>query len=199
MAMGVIGFSREGPMSISHVDGHRTGRPKGSRTTPAWVRALNWAERNYGTPDAVPPNALAAKLLQLVQDRPELFVRCLALRDAPQREAQVLRETARAENGTPTVRGLRVQRSRTDPWDRLPGGLVWLEVMHSDPMRLLRGQIALDGVPPDFEIVAGYVGGRGLLLLIRSDALPRVERGQPIPLEPAQWERLGITVAGRRV
>jgi hypothetical protein len=148
-------------MSISHVNGHRTGRPKGSKSTPAWVRALNWAERNLGNPGAVPPTVLAAKMLQLAQDRPELFVRCLALRDAPQREAQVLRETYRAANGSPMARGLSIRDgSRIEPWDRLPGGLLWLEVDHSH----LRGCLE-----------SGLCARRGATLCCRherTDALP---------------------------
>jgi hypothetical protein len=69
-------------MGVDHLQGKRTGRPRGSSSTPAWVRDLHWAERHLGDPDAVPPSPLAGRLLALARDQPDRFLACLALRDA---------------------------------------------------------------------------------------------------------------------
>src|SRR5436305_9377494 len=105
--------------------GDRTGRPKGSKSTPRWVRALNWAERNYGTPGAVPPNALAARFLEMAQERSDLFVRSCALRDGLQQQVRPQKAPAPpAANGIPHAGAVAGQASRSsDPWLRYPNGL----------------------------------------------------------------------------
>jgi hypothetical protein len=66
-------------MGLQHLANKRTGRPRGSKTAPAWVRALRWAERNLGNPDAEPPSDLARLLLTLGREYPDRFMACLAL------------------------------------------------------------------------------------------------------------------------
>ncbi len=161
---------------------------------------MNWAERNYGKPDAVPPNALAGRLLELARERPDLFVRCLALRDAPKREARPPKTPAPAI-GTVAVRREEFGHAcYSDVWHCIPGGLMSLVVNHCDLARLLEGgEMALTGMPPNFHIVAGYIDGRGLVLLIHSDGLPHLKRGEPIPEKQAMFQSLGMSVQGRRI
>jgi hypothetical protein len=68
-------------VGLEHLEKKRTGRPKGSKTSPAWVRALRWAERNLGKPDAEAqaPSELARYLLALGREHPDRFLACLAL------------------------------------------------------------------------------------------------------------------------
>jgi hypothetical protein len=49
-------------MGLQHLEGKRTGRPRGSKTSPLVDRDVRWAYRNLGTPDAVPPSPLAGGL-----------------------------------------------------------------------------------------------------------------------------------------
>src|SRR5262245_56430126 len=69
-------------MAIEHLIGRRTGRPSGSRSAPRWLRALRWAERNLGRPEAEPPSALAALLVAFGREHPDRFVTCLAMVEA---------------------------------------------------------------------------------------------------------------------
>jgi hypothetical protein len=72
-------------MGLQHLAGKRTGRPKGSRSKPRWLRDLAWAEKNLGNPDAQPPSELARRLRDLGRARPDQFLACLALRDVMRR------------------------------------------------------------------------------------------------------------------
>ena len=66
-----------GFMGTLHLEGRRTGRPKGAKSAPLWVRAARWALKNLETPDAVPPSALAGRLLALGREQPDKLVLCL--------------------------------------------------------------------------------------------------------------------------
>jgi len=68
-------------MGVEHLQGKRTGRPRGSKSRP-WVRALGWAYRNMDKPDAEPPTPLAARLLALARADMAAFLRCLAALEA---------------------------------------------------------------------------------------------------------------------
>jgi hypothetical protein len=68
-------------MGLEHLVGKRSGRPKGLKSAPAWVRALKWAERHLDRLEAVPPSPLAARLVALGREHPDRFVACLALAD----------------------------------------------------------------------------------------------------------------------
>jgi hypothetical protein len=200
----LVGVSRqlpEGiPMGVESIK-HRTGRPKGSKTTPRWVRALNWAERNYGTPGAVPPNALAARLLELARERPELFVRCLALRDAPQREARPPKAPAAPANGTPPAGAAVGPASRaSDPWLRYPNGLKVLVFLCRNMWDMFDGEAKPVNLPPDGQVVDCWPQGGGVALLFHAPSLPRLGPGRPVPVEDArfQYEEI-ITVNGRRI
>jgi hypothetical protein len=65
-------------MGVEHLQGRRTGRPRGSKTTPPWVRDARWVYRNLDSPDAVPPSPLAGLLLTLGREHPDRLAVCLA-------------------------------------------------------------------------------------------------------------------------
>src|SRR5262245_359863 len=89
-------------MGIEHIlPHHRTGRPKGLRSRPAWVLAVRWAARNLDNPEpGRPPTALARRLLEMGREHPDRLVACLALvspaQPGPAAEAPV---QAQAEDG----------------------------------------------------------------------------------------------------
>src|SRR5437879_3382853 len=68
-------------MSVDHLKGRRSGRPKGSKSTPSWVRATAWAMRNVAKPDAVPPSEQAAYYVKLAREDPVRFGEWLIARD----------------------------------------------------------------------------------------------------------------------
>jgi hypothetical protein len=74
-------------MSTEHLQGKRTGRPRGAKSRLPVRRDAWWAYRNLAKPDAVPPSALAARLLALGREHPDRLALCLAKLDALAREA----------------------------------------------------------------------------------------------------------------
>jgi hypothetical protein len=188
-------------MGVESIKAHqRTGRPKGSKTTPPWVRAVSWAERNYGKPGAVPPNALAARILQMAQERPDLFVKCCALRDGPQ-QARPPKAPAPPAHGTPpAVAGAVAGRPAcASAWEKYPsGGLKVVTIGNWSLSSLLSGQEGkLVGVPQG-RVVDAWVSADGLSLLVNSAGLRRLPSGVPIPEESAGFEQTPvITVNGR--
>ncbi len=69
-------------MGLQHLEGKRSGRPRGARTTPQWVRAVRWASKYLGDLDAVPPSDLAGRLVTMGREHPDKLIHCLALVDA---------------------------------------------------------------------------------------------------------------------
>src|SRR5438067_12975474 len=92
-------------MGLEHLNGKRTGRPKGVKSAPRWQRDVRWVYRNLGNADAKPPSELAGRLLALAQEHPDRFVACLAKLDAAAPETERRAEGAKA---------------------RRPGGVGWL-------------------------------------------------------------------------
>jgi hypothetical protein len=176
-------------MGVDHLQGKRTGRPRGSKTTPAWVRDLRWAERHLGRPDAAPPSPLAARLLALGREQPDKFLACLALRDARGRRAAPPRGPAPpADLGppgpagcTPTPAGDRPRRVRVlvMPLEYLVSSLTG-----GGPVPRVRNLPAAFQVA---ECAAGWdreAGGRWrrvLRVTLASADFPEVPPGAPVP------------------
>jgi hypothetical protein len=81
-------------MSVEHLEGKRTGRPRGSKSSPLWLRAARWALRNLDSPDAVPPSALARRLVALGRKRPDRLVLCLDTLEAARQKRAASRVRA---------------------------------------------------------------------------------------------------------
>jgi hypothetical protein len=181
-------------MALKDLDGRRTGRPKGSKTTSRVRRDILWAYRNLDKPDAKPPSAGAQLWAALAREQPARFLACVAklearAPDAGQRDGAAHGPAGRATgaaaawpNGGP-VNGagwpLRVQRLFV-PEQRLTQGLVgehWLRITNlpADCMRI----VASEGDP----------ARRGVWLTIASELFEPVSAGQPIPEFRAEWLR----------
>jgi hypothetical protein len=74
-------------MGVDHLQGRRTGRPRGAKTTPPYIRAARWAYENLDVADAVPQSALAARLLAFWRKRPDRLVVYMATLDEMKRKA----------------------------------------------------------------------------------------------------------------
>jgi hypothetical protein len=172
--------------SVAHLEGKRSGRPPGSKSTPRWIKDATWVERHLGDPDAKPSTALAAALLKLAREQPDKFVAVLALREAP----------PQTEAPAPPAGG--ADRGPEHRLDLINGGVKTLVVGHRELRRMLAGDKPRARLiaPAALDILGGWVSDRGLHLTIRADALPRLQRGQPIPEESAAWEGLEIRVRG---
>src|SRR5262245_30702713 len=77
-------------MALKDLEGRRTGRPRGAKTTPRWVRDARWVNDNLDNVNAKAPTPLAARLLALGRKRPDKFASCLATL-----EAKAARQTRR--------------------------------------------------------------------------------------------------------
>ena len=66
-------------MGVAHLADKRSGRPKGSKNTPAWARDVRWVYKHVGDADAQPPTIYARLLLAQARERPDLLAPLLAL------------------------------------------------------------------------------------------------------------------------
>ena len=82
------GCGGTGDVSTAHLQDLRTGRPKGSRSTPSWERDLRWAGRHLDKPEAVPPSALAGRLVALGRQHPDRLLSLLLQLDAEGRRGE---------------------------------------------------------------------------------------------------------------
>jgi hypothetical protein len=167
-------------VSVEHLAGKRTGRPRGSKSVPPWVRDLRWAYKHLDTPDAVPPSALAGRLRALGREQPDKFVACLLL-DAPAPAANKGKEEAGgpagSDGGAVAGRPLRAKRLFV-PERRLAfflgGRQAWrVSNLHPDGVQV---------VGCDFDPAR-----QGLWLTLASGMFPEVPPGAPIPDFETQW------------
>jgi hypothetical protein len=71
----------EEDMPLEHLQGKRTGRPRGSKSSSPLKRDLRWACRNLGK-DVEPPSDGAKFWSEMARNEPEKFVRALTELDA---------------------------------------------------------------------------------------------------------------------
>jgi hypothetical protein len=87
----------------------KTGRPKGSRNAPPGLRAARWAVRHLADEGAVPPTALAARMLAMAREEPDRFALYLDQAEMQVRPARVERAASAAQ----AVAGLPGESSRS--------------------------------------------------------------------------------------
>jgi hypothetical protein len=99
-------------MAFQDLEGKRTGRPRGAKTSSRVWRDLMWVYRHLNT-DAKPPSPGARLWLELARNNPGEFLRCVL--EADRKASRQTRETLRAAR---RVRKLFV------PWNHLVHYLV---------------------------------------------------------------------------
>jgi hypothetical protein len=172
-------------MGLQHLEGRRTGRRKGGKNSPAWVRDVRWAYKNLGKPDAVAPSEGARYWLTVARERPSEFAAALVQLDRSENRKPVTNEPATGtgpgsrqhnDNGATPIRRIAQRPLRAKslflPEDHL--------------RRQFSGERPLSGVtnlPDGFRVVACDVDRtrRGLLLTLLSEAFEEVAEGEPIP------------------
>jgi hypothetical protein len=165
-------------MGVEHLDGKRTGRPRGAKSRP-WVRELLWAYRNLGNPDAEPSSALAGRLLALGREHPDRFFACLmqlkphATPDTAPPGEQPHNGNAAARKLPPRVRKLVVE------------GQYLLTRLTGD------GSAYLSGIPHGAAIVdcAPDPEGNGVVFILHSGTFPPVLEGVAIPRLKVEYTR----------
>src|SRR5436305_1269771 len=85
-------------MGLKDLEGKRTGRPRGAKTTSRVRRDILWAYRNLDNPDAKPPSPGARMWTELARTQPGHFLACVVKVDtAGEREAD-----GEGESGVPS-------------------------------------------------------------------------------------------------
>src|SRR5262249_11515682 len=70
-------------MGLKDVEGKRSGRPRGAKTSSRVKRDIMWAYRNLANPDAKPPSAGAMLWANLARQQPGHFLACLVQLETP--------------------------------------------------------------------------------------------------------------------
>jgi hypothetical protein len=167
-------------MGLEHLQDKRTGRPRGSKSSPRWLRDAHWAYRNLGKPDSEPPTALAGLLVALGREHPDRFAACLATLDSQMPKAG---KQDRDADDAPLNGSGETERRGVD--DGRPQRLKTVTVREADLFALLRKQ---DGgckpnPPADAYVVAckSDSSQRTVVLTISSVTFPEVAEGEPVP------------------
>jgi len=164
-------------MGLKDLEGKRTGRPPGARTTSRVRRDIMWAYKNLENPDAKPPSPGAKMWAKHAREQPAHFLACVAMVDAAGQqdgEGDGGADGEPAQTDEPRVmHGHRSQRIKRlfVPWKHLHlcltgGRLDWIW-----------------NIPRDSELVSGAVVPErgGVVLTIHSYEFPYVAEGAPIP------------------
>ncbi len=194
-------------MSLAHLQGKRSGRPRGSRSAPAWLRAARWASENLDDANAVPPTPLAGRLLAMGREHPDRLAVCLAKLSAMERaehrrlnRAIVPTESVskKAEGPTESPRAEQPDLATKGDRNGRPGSLTnWLpdddqlrrvkQVRVSEALLfgLLRsGNAGWARKAPFDARVVGCIADpsrREVCLIVRSQTFPEVAHGEPVP------------------
>ena len=160
-------------MSLEHLQGKRTGRPRGAKSASPWRRDAIWAYRNLGRPDAQPPTALAGLLAALGREHPDRLAACLFLMEAPGDQA----EPRKGETSEPQPNG---SDSAGNPPRRVRNLFV-------DTPYLVRrltgdGTAIISNFPEDPDVVACAVDPSrgGIVLTLHSPMFPIVAEGESV-------------------
>jgi hypothetical protein len=152
-------------MALKDLEGKRTGRPPGAKTTSRVKRDIAWAYRNLDNPDAKPPSTGARMWLEHARQEPGHFLDCVLTADAEPEPA-------------------------ANPSYKLPRRIRRL-VMGARHLllRLTRDDIKwISNLPKDTQIVGCDRDGEGrIVLVVYSEGFLPVLDGQPIPEFPAEF------------
>jgi hypothetical protein len=165
-------------MGLEHLEGRRTGRPRGAKTTPRVKRDILWAYRHLDDPDAKPPSPGAKRWAEYARRQPDKFL------------DRVLRASMWEEK----PRGSTGRKADDSRWGERPSRVMMMHVPWAHLLEHFtgkRGGIWLRNLPPDTRLVAcakhpGPVGS-GVDFLIRSETFPEVAEGEPIPEFPWKY------------
>jgi hypothetical protein len=163
-------------MALKDLEGKRTGRPPGARTTSRLSRDAAWAYRHLDHPDARPPSPGAKLWVQFGREQPGHFLASVALLEATGRQEGGAGEDPRRDPGwaaSPAQDGPRA------------GRLKRLFVPEARLVAYLTGGRApwLTNLPHEFRVVGSEVdaGRRGVVLTIASEEFPEVAEGEAAP------------------
>lgn len=170
-------LERTDEMGIEHLEGKRTGRPRGSKSSP-WLRDARWAYRNLDNQDAKPPSALSGRLLQLGRKHPDRFAACLA-----RLEAQAIRlekESHWAQDSSKIGTNGDILEPQS-----LPRRVKKITIPERKLFSYLREkeEMWLYSPPADIHVVSCETdpSQRAITLILESVTFPEVAEGEEVP------------------
>lgn len=175
-------------MGLKDLEGKRTGRPRGAKTTSRVRRDILWAYRNLDNPDAKPPSPGAKMWAEHARKQPAHFLGCVVrVETAGDQEADSEGEGGLPDgvpNGTgePSGKGLAGKAPQ-----RLRKLLIGAQHLLG---RLTRdGGSKVANLPRDAYVVGCESDSSrdGIYLIIYSATFPPVEEGQAIPELPGEF------------
>jgi hypothetical protein len=175
-------------MALEHLNGRRTGRPRGAKTRSRALRDIRWAYNHLGKPDAKPPSPGAKLWADLALSGPARFLTCVAnLEAAGESKGQGPGERQAPEPGgpeAPTGNG-----SSAKPPLRIRK--LFLDAQHL----LLRltgdGTAWVSNLPRGAYIVGAQAdpSREGIVFTLYAETFPPVTAGNAIPELTAEFSR----------
>jgi hypothetical protein len=149
---------------------------------PPWNRDVLWAYQNLDNPEAVPPSALAGRLLALGREHPDRLLACLALVSAEQKTEHSSRGAQEANAREP---------SAPPPEVVQPRNVKFLCVLDRHLFSLLCGEQDrwVYDIPRDARVVAWERSATETKILILSDTFPAVPEGESLPWVNRELDR----------
>ncbi len=174
-------------MGLEHLEGKRTGRPRGARTKSRLRRDIQWVYRNLNKPDAQPPSAGAKLWQKLAREQPAMFLECVVRVDTgPAQEAESKVEGESSRLAVEPAGRLTRQSFGVNLPDRVR--LLFLGGQYLFYRLIRDGNHKVSNLPQDAHLVgcASDPTRDGVLLVVYSATFPPVAEDQVIPeLTPA--------------
>jgi hypothetical protein len=169
-------------MGIKDLEGKRTGRPRGAKTTSRVRRDILWAYRNLGNPDAKPPSPGAKLWADLARQQPGQFLACLVRFETA--EGQDL--ASEGEGAGPGREMDGTGGATGNGWGGKPPQRVrklFVDADHLITRLTSDGSAWVSNLPRGAYVVGGETDPSrdGIVFTIHSDTFPPVAEGEPIP------------------
>jgi hypothetical protein len=160
-------------MALKDLEGKRTGRPRGAKTTSRVQRDLEWAYRHLDKPDAKPPSPGAKQWAEYARRQPDKFL------------DRVLRVSA----GEEQLRGSTSRKAEGLRCDERPSRVMTMFVPWPHLLAHFTGKrdgFWLRNLPLDTRLISCVMhpARSGVEFLIHSETFPEVAEGEPIPEFP---------------
>jgi len=173
-------------MALEDLEGKRTGRPPGARTTSPVRRDILWAYRNLDKPDVKPPSPGAKMWLDLARQEQGRFLSCIALFEASRQEDPSQEEASQPmevpvpaqEPPKAPARGFGDSKTRRVMSKILREDEILSLIEHRPGATGSRSRVPYDAHVVDCE---ANVSQRVFHVFIASETFREVPEGQPIP------------------
>jgi hypothetical protein len=177
-------------MGVEHLEGRRTGRPRGSKTTSRVRRDMMWAYHHLDDADVKPPSAGAKMWSDLARSQPGNFLSCLvSLETGTESKANSTGSLAE-----PNRKGDTAEVQTVAPRNRkLPKRVrsFFMDFNHVLLRLTMDGIAVVSNLPRGAHIVGCKADPSrdGALFLVHSDSYPPVPAGEAIPELTPEYSR----------